>query len=1611
MKKPIHFLQLCTVVLLSLFAVSAKAQPHAAFSSDVIQGCSPLVVQFTDNSTGDPTEWLWDLGNGTKSTNQSPSAVFLNAGTGTITYTIKLVVKNSIGADSVVKERYISVYSNPQVAFTSDITQGCPPFIAHFTDQSKNGSGTVTSWLWDFGEGTVSTEQNPSHTYSLPNIYTVSLTATNSEGCKQTYTWEKYIQVADTVNADFDYKYTNICQSPAPIAFTNRSSSATPLSSFNWTFGDGQTSSDSAPSHTYNNIGTYKVQLVAVNNSGCKDTIIKSLTIGKAGADFTYNTSTACTNSAVAFTNTSSTIPASVSWDFGDGTTSTIISPNHIYKNAGKYTVTMRADFGSCVSSIKKDITIQNRPSVAFDVSKTDICQLPYKVQFTNRSTDAVTYKWTFGDGQTDAAINPEHAYTAAGFFDVKLVASSANGCADSITQKQAVRVGPPVINSLGGNLPVSGCVPQAINPKPNITSAEPIVKYKWNFGDGTTSEEANPTHVYNKEGVFAVQLIVFTASGCSDTLTLEKAVIAVMSPVAGFSASPLDVCAKSAVTFTDSSRGTVTDWSWQFGDGSTSTLPNPVHKYGDTGYFKVTLVVSNNQCRDTITKEKYVHIRPPVAAFYYKIDCAEPYKRTFKETSKGALSWQWDFGDGTSTTTPSPLHNYSTTGTYNVQLIVKNEQCSDTAKQVLRIVDEHPTFSYAMAGEAACRNDAVNFAAANFNGESISSFSWNFGDSTPVNTSSNPTPTHQYAAAGNFAPQLITTDVLGCKDTIDNKVAIKVFGAKAGFSNLAGICINSTAAFTDTSKSDGAHPITKWEWSYGDGKTSSYTTAPFNHLYDTAGYFNVKLTVYDSYGCKDSVVKTKAIQVTNPVADFTSAAPVKCVGNNISFVNKAVGESLVYSWNFGDNTAASSDASPVHTYKNEGLYGVKLNVTDKYGCKAEMDKQNFVTISNPKAAFKMNGPTEGTCPPLIVKPTNASTSFTSVSWIFGDGAIAAMANPTHIYTQGGNFEMKLIAKGYGECYDTATQLIKLKGPSGSFSYDILKGCNPTTVTFNAITKNATKVIWDYSDGNVDEGMESTKKHTYNEYGQYIPKLVITDNAGCQVGIENPDTIYISGIKPAYLFSTQTACDSSMAGFADASTPYWDKVKSYQWSFGDGTVSDDKNPIHYYKVSGKYRTTLTVNTAFGCTDSLSQMVDVTVHTSPVASITAPDSLCVATLATLKANDAAKAPTTTWQWALNKSTSIGTAQNALYQFNEPGAFVLSSVATTSFGCTDTATHRLFVVAAPNINAGIDTFVCKGGATLLSATGANKYHWSSQSNLSCANCASTMVSPSEASQYIVTGNNGFGCLASDTVNVRVIEPVNVIAQNDTLCLGENATLQVSGAKLYNWSPAVFLSDATSGAPVFKAAKDTTITYTVTGTDEKKCFADTKNVTVKVYPIPHIEIADKQIDLNVGSSVQLMMKSSADITQWRWSPSTFLSDASAQNPIATPKQSITYTCVASNNGSCFARDQISINVMCNQANMFVPNTFSPNGDGINDHFFPRGQGVFNIKSLRVFNRWGQVVFEKNNFLPNVENDGWDGTFKGQPLASDVYVYMIEITCDNNAVVPFKGNVTLLR
>jgi gliding motility-associated-like protein len=246
-------------------------------------------------------------------------------------------------------------------------------------------------------------------------------------------------------------------------------------------------------------------------------------------------------------------------------------------------------------------------------------------------------------------------------------------------------------------------------------------------------------------------------------------------------------------------------------------------------------------------------------------------------------------------------------------------------------------------------------------------------------------------------------------------------------------------------------------------------------------------------------------------------------------------------------------------------------------------------------------------------------------------------------------------------------------------------------------------------------------------------------------------------------------------------------------------------------------------------------------------------------------------------------------------------------------------------------------------------------------------------------------------------------------DTICVGESVRLFGSGSQRYSWQPSTGLNDPNSASP--EANPSVTTLYTVTATDSANCFVDTASVFIVVYPIPTVEAGPDQT-IEVGSAgVQLHPKGSTDIVSWRWSPSLGLSCSNCPDPNATPKQTTQYAVEVKNEGECVAKDNLTIYVVCNQGNLYIPNTFSPNADGMNDRFYPRGKGVFMIKSLRVFNRWGEMVFERLNFSPNDASAGWDGRYKGKLLSPDVFVYACEIVCENNQLLSYKGDVTLLQ
>ncbi len=215
--KPIKKVWLNVVQLFALILITASssAQLTANFSADQLSGCPPMVVNFKDLSTGSPVSWKWDLGNGTISFLQNPTVAYFNPGS----YTIKLVVKNATGADSLVKTQYINVNALPVPNFGASQTTGCFPLPVQFSDSSLAGSGTIATWQWDFGDGTLSSLQNPSHTYTGPGNFSVTLQVKNSNGCIKAFTRPAYITLQTGVRADFSYVSAPGCNPPTSGRF------------------------------------------------------------------------------------------------------------------------------------------------------------------------------------------------------------------------------------------------------------------------------------------------------------------------------------------------------------------------------------------------------------------------------------------------------------------------------------------------------------------------------------------------------------------------------------------------------------------------------------------------------------------------------------------------------------------------------------------------------------------------------------------------------------------------------------------------------------------------------------------------------------------------------------------------------------------------------------------------------------------------------------------------------------------------------------------------------------------------------------------------------------------------------------------------------------------------------------------------------------------------------------------------------------------------------------------------------------------------------------------------------------------------------------------------
>ncbi len=1503
----------CMMVV--IFNTNLFGQPLANFSSNVVNGCTPLIVQFINTSTG--ANWYhWEFGNGNDSFDQHPGAIFASPGV----YTVTLTVSDGIDTSVETKIAYISVYQVPSVKLSADKTFGCAPFDVNFEDESIPGSSTIIDWFWDFGDGGFATEKNPLYRYDTSGIYTVKLFVWDANGCQN---FDFTLNYVSTLNPNVSFNAPSmICSVPATIDFVNTSSGSG--MTYQWDFDDGAFSSAINPSHTYVTASNYAVKLIGTDADNCTDTAIKIINMTGFNADFEPQITKVYCNSdsfKVRFTDSSSAFTNTWFWDFGDTDTSYSQNPFKTYNSFNSFPVTLIADDGEgCVDSITKMVTYQ-LPVADYNADSTFSCVPPYTVNYTNLSTGVMplSYVWTFGDTSSPSNLtDPLHTFWYSGVFKDTLSVTDDFGCADTLDAQVVVRNSPAVI--VGDTL--SGCIPLKVD-FTDSSSVDAIVLWQWNFGDppsgaSNTSNLQSPTHIYSDTGKYTITLIVQNINGCRDTLVAEDFITAGIKPDSiDFLIVPNDtICYQDTINFIDNSSFInpgikVNTWEWDIYYG---VWPNVItlsdtdkvtwqfnEQYAGPGIFTgedtVRLIAGFYGCNDTITKPIFIYI--PVAidgSLKTPLGCKAPFTIGLFNSSFGYTTFVgWtvtNFSTGAlvdSGSTDTTTQTFTKSGIYYYNIEVRNDTAGIdgsgcTSSEGRFIIVDSSVASFFATPLTSCKNgNSFSFADSSYTKYgTVKTYFWDFGDGDTLTNGVLPgdsivpkmysnggrttgtfkNPIHSYKDTGTYNVKLSLQVVIRNVDAgskacnlIDSQV-VRVIGPYVDFGNdTSAGCPGLLVNFTDSSNSTSS--MVSWQWDFGDGTPLSPLKNP-NHTYNQPGAYAVQLIATDFDGCSDTLLVDSLITITKPVAAFSTIDTQVCLGDVVSFSNGSLSSGLAYFWDFGDgNTDSIYNAS--HIYNDTGLYTISLTVTDINSCDSTLVLSDYIDVMSVPSAGFVADTTYVECFPLIVNFTDTSSvDVVSWRWDFGDNYFSNLQNPSHIYIAPSLYDVTLVVTNSNGCTDTsfAQDLINIGGPYGSFTIDPDSTCIPHMVTFVVTATNSDFYIWDFGDGSISTinpvSNGDTTTHIYTKTGTRLPKLILKDSSGCSYVIPSVSMVYGDDVIVDFMVNDSFFCDFDTLILSNLTKTLF-SIVSWDWDFGDGSTSSLKNPIHPFDSMGVYSISLKAESIMGCIDSNS--MDITVRDQPKIIVTASDTLgCIPFTVSFHADTIGNVlPVTLWAWDFGDSL-IKTGNDVQHTFTSKSIDTVRLSATYSQG---------------------------------------------------------------------------KCIADTLIRVRSL----------------------------NWPIADF-----DYSPPFPSVNNANIIFT-----------------------------DK----------------SNEATIWNWNFDDG-STSNERNPVHQYTKAGKYyiVLVTLNEDSC--ADEIAKMIfIASSSGIKVPNAFTPNGDGLNDEFRIMNAGILELMEFKIYNRWGELVFETNDITK-----GWDGTFKGklQNVGSYVY-YVVARTADSSEPVLQKGSFSLLR
>lgn len=996
---------------------------------------------------GQILSYMWNFGDGATGEGQVVNYAWTQPGT----FTVTLTVTDDSGTGSAVQSTTKLVRVDAAPVADAGADQYVTASVVSFDGGgSLDPDGTVTEWVWDFGDGGTATGQTPSHAYLRSGVYEVAVTVRDdSTAPLNTDRDTMLVTVNATPIADAGPPQT---VAPGEEFIVSGRASIDPdgeISQYVWTFPDGTEATGQRASHMLTDPGLHRIGLTVYDNfpgGAAQDQSEVLITVNAppvavAGPDHLIAPGDSVVFDASQSYDTDGQMSA-FRWEFDDlGAPLDAPRIERAYTAPGVWSaqLVVTDDSGVLNATASDDVTIRVNAAPVAEAGPaitTDSLYVEFDASGSaDADGDALIYRWDFGDGSVPAyGEKTTHVFPRSGIFPVTLRVDDGTGLSNArAIDATTVTIQTRPMADAGGNRDVCSGEPILFDASASVDPDGGLLLYSWDFGDGSGSDLINPTKTYEQPGVYPVTLRVRNETGTEHGTDLDRIAALVREGPIADAGPDMTVCSNQQIRFDGSGStdadGAVNAFDWTFGDGSTGNGENPVHVFTRPGTYNVTLTITGeargacSPLDDDIAKVTVIAAPELVMVGPERVGSgiATLYTAEVQDSQGGTIeNVTWDFGDGTTLAGAEVEHSFAEPGEYLVTLRASilggHDSCSELESVRKVIVNDAPQ-PVIDGPEAVAVGDLVTFDASQSTDSdgAVIAYTWDFGDGSSGRGVS---ATHRYEDPGTYTLRLTALDDAGVGNSqVQVEQTILVNPAPvAGLQAPKAICPAQNVPWAVAVGEN-----TQVDWQFGDG--SHMSGANVSHAFDRAGLYPVLVAMDDGAGLLSSQ-RSEEVYVRVNRAPTALAGPdrIVCPGDQVTFNAGASGdldgELSQWIWEFSDGQILEG---PIVTrsFDTAADLRVRLTVRDDSGaegCDTGTDAARILVNATPKvdAGPDLTVPVGAAHDVVRFDGSNASDpdgQGLRLSWDFGDGTGSTGAVTTHRFNQPGDFTVTVQAR------------------------------------------------------------------------------------------------------------------------------------------------------------------------------------------------------------------------------------------------------------------------------------------------------------------------------------------------------------------------------------------------------------------------------------------------------------------------------------------------------------------------------------------------------------------------------------------------------------------------